>query len=279
VRLVGPTGPQFRVDESKAVVAAAVRSPMEGDRKVVIAERFHDTNPAAMPPLLKIAEEPPDSTIFVFLADELRPEHVTVASRCTRIDFAPLRDDVVIEVLTADGVDPEVAAGAAAAAGGSLARARVLATDEHLRGRHEAWRTIPDRLDGSGAAVAVIVEEVRGLIDDAERPLTKLHDAESEALTEREEQYGTRGSGRNDLESHHKRVVRSFRADELRFGFATLAGRYRDAAIDDPAPRLLDAVDRLRGAAEALERNPNEALLLQALLLDLPSLRGARAEA
>jgi hypothetical protein len=32
----------------------------------------------------------------------------------------------------------------------------------------------------------------------------------------------------------------------------------------------LKAVDRLHEAAEALVRNPSEALLLQALLLDLP---------
>lgn len=273
VREVSPTGSQFRVDESKELVAAAMRSPMEGSRKVVVAARFHDANAAAMPPLLKVAEEPPASTIFIFLADELRPEHVTVASRCTRIDFAPLAVDDLTAALVAEGVAVDAAERAAAAAGGSIDRARVLATDERLMVRHDAWRSIPDRLDGTGAAVAVLVEEVRGLIDEAMTPLTRVHDAELEALAEREEQYGTRGSGRSDLEAHHKRVVRSFRNDELRFGLATLAGRYREQfAAGDPRTGPLDAVDRLRRTAEALERNPNEALLLQALLLDLPVL-------
>jgi hypothetical protein len=34
-------------------------------------------------------------------------------------------------------------------------------------------------------------------------------------------------------------------------------------------------VDRLRSSADALIRNPNEALLLQALLLDLPAISAA----
>ena len=34
----------------------------------------------------------------------------------------------------------------------------------------------------------------------------------------------------------------------------------------------VNAVTRIHGALEAMERNPNEALLLQSLMLDLPSL-------
>ena len=276
VRVVTPTGAQFRVDESKQLVAAATRSPVEGDRKVVVAERFHDANANAMPPLQKVAEEPPDSTVFVFLDDEVLPEHVTVASRCTRIDFGPLTPGAITEALVAERVDAEVAARAAAAAGGSIERARVLATDERLMARHDAWASIPDRLDGTGAAVAVLVDEVRGMIDEAMEPLARAHADELEALAAREEQYGTRGSGRADLEAHHRRVQRAFRTEELRFGLATLAGRYREVvASGDPRTGPLDAVDRLRDTLGALERNPNEALLLQALMLDLPSLRPA----
>jgi len=41
----------------------------------------------------------------------------------------------------------------------------------------------------------------------------------------------------------------------------------------DERQGVLDASTRLGAAAEALVRNPNEALLLQALLLKLPPLR------
>jgi hypothetical protein len=54
-----------------------------------------------------------------------------------------------------------------------------------------------------------------------------------------------------------------------------LAGTYRDALVEGRLPRPEAgpiAVTRIHAALEAMERNPNELLLLQSLLLDLPSL-------
>ena len=66
--------------------------------------------------------------------------------------------------------------------------------------------------------------------------------------------------------------------DELRFGLATLQGVYRDALTAGDAPGL-DAVAAITEAAEALLRNPNETLLLQALLLRLPPLQVSESSA
>jgi DNA polymerase-3 subunit delta' len=118
-----------------------------------------------------------------------------------------------------------------------------------------------------------MVEEVRALIDDAGKAKVAQHDAELEAMDAREEQLGTRGSGRKDLEARHRRELRQFRTEELRFGLATLATRYREAIVaGDDRRGLLDGIDALRHTQDALVRNPNEALALQALLLRLPSL-------
>ncbi len=275
VRVVTPTGSIFRIEESRQLVVEASRSPLEGSRKIVIAERFHDANANAMPVLLKVTEDPPESTIFVFLADRLQPEQVTVASRCTTIEFRGISEASITEALLAEGIDQAFAARAAQAAGGSLERARLLSTDERLMGRRDAWWSVPDRLDGTGAAVAVMVEELRSMIDDSMSALRRIHGTELEALDEREQQYGTRGSGRGNLEAHHKRVERRHRNDELVFGFATLARRYRDSVIEaDSATtrRIFEAVERLGEASDSLGRSPSESLLLQALLLDMPSI-------
>jgi hypothetical protein len=56
-----------------------------------------------------------------------------------------------------------------------------------------------------------------------------------------------------------------------------LAGAYRDALVAGGTHRpdqLITAVGAIHAANEALDRSPNEALLLQSLLLDLPSLPG-----
>ena len=101
-----------------------------------------------------------------------------------------------------------------------------------------------------------------------------MHAAEITALEERVAAAGERGSGRKTLEERHKREVRRYRTDELRAGLGVIAGVYRDALVAGGGPRpeqVVRAVHRVHAALEALDRNPNEALLLQALLLDLPS--------
>jgi hypothetical protein len=67
--------------------------------------------------------------------------------------------------------------------------------------------------------------------------------------------------------------------DELRFGLATLQEAYRDGLVEGSAPAAacVAAVDAIGDAAEALLRNPNELLLLQALLSKLPEIATASA--
>lgn len=275
IHVLDPEGTQLRRDEeAEPLVVAASRSPVEGRRKVLVVDRFHTATPAAAALLLKTVEEPPPTTIFVLCAEEVPPEHVTIASRCTTFAVPPVPAPLVADALVAEGLaDPQRAEVIAAAALGNLARARLLATDPRLAVRRDAWWSIPDRLDGTGAAVAVLVDELRGLIDESLELVAARHAAEREALDEREERFGTRGSGRRDLEARHRREVRQARTEELRFGLAVLARRYREALVVDPgsAPAAA-AVDRIRRAAAALVRNPNEALWLQALLCDLPPL-------
>lgn len=274
VHVLDPVGNLLRRDEeAEPLIVQASRSPVEGNRKVLVVNRFHTATPAAAASLLKTIEEPPAPSIFVLLAEDVPPEHITIASRCTRVDFGSVAADDIETALVAEGLtDPVQAAVVAAASNGSVERARVLATDEQLALRRDAWWSVPDRLDGSGSAAAVLVEEVRGLIDDAGKAKVRHHQIELEALEQREEALGTRGSGRRDMETRHRREQRQFRTEELRFGLSTLAARYREMILsDDLRQGPLDAVKHLRDTSDALIRNPNEALLLQSLLLKLPA--------
>lgn len=275
-----PSGNALRLGSSTdpgeipAIIKEASRSPTEGTRKIVVVDQFQTAEAGASSALLKLVEEPPESTIFVLLATDVPPHQITIESRCTRVDFAALAADDIARALVAEGLtDPDRAAMVASAANGDLSRARVLVLDERLAARRDAWWSVPDRLDGTGAAAGALVEELRTMIDDASTARVARHDEELAALEAREEQLGTRGSGRREMETRHRRELRQYRTDELRFGLATLARRYHAAiAGGDPRQGPLDAVDRIRRAAEALIRNPNEALLLQALFVRLPPL-------
>lgn len=251
------------------IVQKAPLSPIDAARSVFVLLDFHLVRDAA-PVLLKTIEEPPPHVVIIVIADEISPELVTIASRCVQISFHGVHGDVIEQTLRAEGVEAELAADAAAAALGSIDRARLLAGDPRLGLRRRAWMEVPDRLDGTGAVAAELAAELAAMIDDAQAPLDARHAAELAELQSRIAVTGERGSGRKDMEARHRRELRRLRTDEIRFGLTMLAERYRERLLAERDSRhSLEALDALSETSEALVRNPNEALLLQALMVRL----------
>lgn len=272
LEVVEREGASINVDQARDIVRRGSMSATEGDRRVMVLTDFHLVDQAA-PVLLKAIEEPPPGTFFVVLAETLTPELVTIASRCVVVDFDALTAATVAERLVDEGVAADAAADAAAVSAGDLQRARLLATDPEVSRRRDAWRSVPQRLDGSGSVAAQLADEVLELMAASEAPLEVRQADEADALQQRIEQMGERGSGRKQLEDKHKRERRRLRTDELVLGLATLGSCYRDRLADASDARpLVSSLQKIQRAAEALERNPNERLLLQALFLGLEPL-------
>ena len=263
------TGPWITAEQARDIVDRASRAPVEGSRKVLVLDELHLVLRNA-PILLKAIEEPAPGTIFVVLAEEVPPELVTIASRCVRIDLGSVPAEAIAARLELEGVPTEAARTAAVAAAGDLGRARLLATDERLVLRRDAWAAVPTQLDGTGATVARLVDDLFAMIDDAAAPLRERQAAEEAELEERAKQMGERGAGRKALADRHKREQRRHRIDELRFGLAVLARHYRDelATSARPAP-IAEALAAIQATAEGLVRNPNEQLQFQALFVRL----------
>lgn len=266
-------GASISVDEARAVTALAQRSPRAAVRQVIVLADFHLVDEAA-PALLKTIEEPPETTVFLVLADALGPSLTTIASRCVRVPFEALTAEDLAAALAAEGVPAEEARAAASAAGGRLDRARLLARDEGFSARLARWRSLPDRLDGTGATVAVLAAE---LVEAADGLVAVLKEQQGEELASAEEgarRAGERGvTGRQAIEERHRREQRRVRTDELRAGLANLARAYRERLAEPASParraHLLACAAAVDEAAASLVRNPNEALLLQSLLLRL----------
>lgn len=272
-------GAYISVGQAREIQRLAMRTPNEGRRKALILVDFHLVREAA-PTLLKIVEEPPESTVFVILAEHVPPELVTIASRCVQIDFGRLSAESLVVALQGEGVAGEVAQRVAVAADGRLDRARLLASDPGFEARRRTWQSLPARLDGTGATVSLLAAELVELLGTAAvAPLEARHAEERAALEARIERSGERGSGRKLLVERQRRELRRLRADELRYGLALLAQTYRDALAAGTAadPRAcLSSVAAIQAAAEAIVRNPSEHLFLQALLLRLSPLADAR---
>lgn len=282
--VVEPEGATFRggragsdgETEAGAVIREAHRSPVESPLKVIAANAFHTANDTAIGALLKTIEEPPGRAMIVLLAEFVPPNQSAIASRCVRIDFHAIDAAELTAHLVAEGVAPETAEIAVAAAGGNLDRARVLVTDERLALRVAAWREVPLRLDGTGAKATEAVAELRAMLDDALAPVVAAHEGDLARFDEEIEQYGlTSTTGRrNALKASHKRTERQSRLAELRLGLTTLARTYRDEAVIAAHPsELLDAIDLIGDVTRSFGLNPNEELALTALFLRLPPLR------
>ena len=277
------TGASLDVDDAREITARAQRRPLESDRQVLLVPDVHLAAKAA-PALLKTVEEPPPSTVFILLADDLPAGLATIVSRCVQIPFAAVPPVVVEEWLVARSVASDTAVSVAAASGGNLERARLLADDPGFNDRRQRWRSVPGRLDGTGAMAVIVADDLLGLADGALAPLRDSHAREMAALEEQAEATGARGiPGRKAVEDRHKREERRWRTDDLRMGLSALADAYRDrlvATVEGGSPAGSPGVDAERReaaahvdavgrASKALSRNVREDLLLESLMVEL----------
>ena len=235
-------------DEAEAIIRLATTTPTESKVKVVIVHEVHLMRDSAAARLLKTIEEPSEKVIFILLADQLVPSLATINSRCVVVQFVA----------------------------NNVYRDRHLANDPHFAHRQEAFAQIPYKLDGSGATVSQVVDEIFELIEQATAPLIAEQKKELEDLEARVTLTGERGSGRKALQDRHKRQLRKFNTDELRSGLSTIAGTYHALIVSDTQyldeSKYHDAIHRIHKAMGSLGLNVNEELLLQSLFLHCPSL-------
>jgi len=273
------------------IVPEAWSSPIEptSARKVLVVFEAERLQLEAENALLKTFEEPPASTVIMLVTsapDELLD---TTRSRCQRIDLATLDEATIATVLTKEGYDPDRAALAARLAAGQLGRARMLVDDR--RALRDAFVAAPGIVNGSGATAARVAGELTVAVQDAIAAVKARHEEELAAFDE-----ATAGAGylprdvsrlRRRMTTRHNRHERVARREALLEGITAIESVYRDSLSGADAPlRNIDraplrvlpgsaarALDACREARTALERNPNEGLLLERLVLHLPESR------
>jgi DNA polymerase III subunit delta' len=262
-------------DQAEDVIRITAVTPTEGSRKVIVMHEVHLMAPVASAMLLKTIEEPPPGVFFIMLAEQVADSLVTIASRCMTIQFSPLSEATIVDILVSEGAQHDSAVVAAKSSHGSLTRARLLGSDHQLAHRREFFANIPRRIDGTGATVIAIVEQIMSLIDESVEPLQRQHEQEAIDLEATLKVMGVKRGGKKALEDKHKREVRRHRTDELRDGLTEIASVYRDelaTKTDILRPEsYVHAIERIHEAMRRLALNANEAILLRDLIWALPS--------
>jgi DNA polymerase-3 subunit delta' len=149
------TASMLSIEQIRRVCGSLALRPARGAGKVGIIDQAERLTAEAQNALLKTLEEPRGRATLVLVTSNLDALLPTIRSRCQRLLFAPLGDDMVAALLAREGVADDVARRAAALAGGSLDRARELTSEdgwarcEELRSRLEQIERlgVPERLD------------------------------------------------------------------------------------------------------------------------------------
>jgi DNA polymerase III subunit delta' len=272
-------GASYSIDDVRTLNMAAQRRPLEAARTVIVIPDAQLLAGAA-PALLKTLEEPPSTTHFILVANDLPREMTTIRSRCAEINFENLSTPMVEQWLVERGVGSEDARSLAEGAAGDAERALLLASDPGFLQRLDLWKRIPDLLDGSGAAAIEAALQIDASLKQAVEPLVVAHKAELTALEDQAKSLGERGlPGRKEILDRFKREERKYQQAELLAGLATLSRRYRDRLRaaqrqqqDSSTLQIKNdcaAIDSISLLAKNLRRNPRQPLNLEQLFLEL----------
>ncbi len=139
----------IRLSLTRELLRELAFQPFEAARRVVVvrdADRMREDQYSA---LLKSIEEPGPSTVWVLTSSRPNRLPATIRSRCQRVRFAALSEDMIATFLTQRaGVEPDAARLLAALSSGSLARALTLRAGEPLKLRNEAMALLEPALRG-----------------------------------------------------------------------------------------------------------------------------------
>jgi DNA polymerase-3 subunit delta' len=134
----GQTSAQIRVDEVREMIRILSFSPFSGGWRLVLIREAGQMNSTSANVLLKTLEEAPPRNLLVLTVQDSAEVLPTLVSRCRRVNFTPLSDDLITAELDRRGADPDSARLRAVLAAGSLGRAlelderRLRAALEHM---------------------------------------------------------------------------------------------------------------------------------------------------
>jgi hypothetical protein len=151
-----------------------------------------------------------------------------------------------------------------------------------------AFSDVPARFEGYGASAAFLASGLTSVLDDA---VAKTEAEQAREMAEADAEIDRMGYAartaqamRKRMQERQKRMLRRSRTDALLEGLAAIESVYRDALAPDAPPLNLDraplnvtgrdavaGLDAVAKARKACSSAPTEALLLERLILNLPT--------
>ncbi|MDQ0844185.1 DNA polymerase III subunit delta' [Streptomyces sp. V1I6] len=261
VSWIAATGTQILVSDMRDTVRKSFTAPANGRWQVILVEDAERLNERSANAVLKAVEEPAPRTVWLLCAPSVEDVLPTIRSRCRHLTLRTPPVAAVADVLIRrDGVEPDLAATAARATQGHIARARRLATDERARARRSAVLKLPLRVEDIGGCLRAAQELVDAAADDAKQVAEDTDVKETEELRAA---LGASEGGRmprgtaglmKELEDLQKRRKTRTQRDSLDLALTDLTGFYRDVLALQMGSRVALANDDVRDSLDRIAR-------------------------
>ncbi len=151
IAVINTDGLSIGVDAARDVVRRSALHPSVGRYQILVVEDADRLTDQAANALLKAIEEPAPGTVWLLCAPAVEDVITTIRSRCRPVLLRTPPASAIARLLhERDGIDPQVAYQAAAAAQGHIGRARGLARDPEARRRRSEILALPVGLRGLG---------------------------------------------------------------------------------------------------------------------------------
>lgn len=292
VTILQPEGYTFAVDALRVATAAASQTPIEAAHRVFVVKEADRIPERSQNALLKALEEPNASVVWVLLASSTEAFLPTILSRCQTIDFPPVAEDALANLLQSRFSMTQAAAHLhIRACRGDLDAAVRLAEDTPADQLRRRALELSVRPNPSEAALLREADDIKGLA-------TGFREVEERRLTaeiaEFERVAGPQtGAWRKRMVERNKRVLRRLETEIFIDYLSWLGGAFRDLAAassgaSEDALIAHDFVDDLQGASHshgtgfwidmvercldgqlAIKENANAALVTESILLRL----------
>ena len=166
LQLIEPISRYILIEQIRQLRNVAYTRPFEFPQRVFIIDQAQAIHWQAIDLLLKVLEEPPETTTFILVCSnpyELRP---TIRSRCLLIQFAPVEESVIAALLAKESrLTKAQRILAARVAAGSVARAESFDPDDFER-RRRLWLDFLEGVAG-GSAVPLDTFNWKPVFDSA----------------------------------------------------------------------------------------------------------------
>lgn len=128
----------IKIEQIRQMQKEISLSPYMADKRVVLLRNADMMNEAATNALLKTLEEPVGNTFFILTVDNEKQVLPTILSRCMRIHFSALTEDIIEQIALTHGAQADNSSQLAKLSGGSASQAISLIENEGLTNRYAA---------------------------------------------------------------------------------------------------------------------------------------------